>query len=121
MLISPKFSICMLFYTMACFNVTYRYVFFSKWRLIRPVEINQYDIKMATNYDITMGNDVVRDAHYEITVGNDVDRDIHCDVTMSNDIAICTYHGITMHNDNTMNCFYYIFSALCLIVLFYYG
>ncbi len=35
------------------FYVIYRYVF-SKWRSIRPVEINQYDIKMPTHYDITM-------------------------------------------------------------------
>ncbi len=88
------------------FYVIYRYVF-SKWRLIRPVEINQYDITMATHYDITMGNDVA--------------RDIHCDVTVRNDIAMCTYHCITMHNDIAMNLLYYIFSSLCLNVLFYYG
>ncbi len=35
----------------------------------------------------------------------------HCDITMSNDVAMCTY---------AMNIFYYIFSALCLIVLFYF-
>ncbi len=69
---------------------------FSEWRSIRPVEIHQYDITMATHYDITMGNDIVRDTHCEITMGN-VSRDIHFDVTMSNDIAMCTYHGITMH------------------------
>ncbi len=98
----------------------YRYVF-SDWKSIRPVEINQYDITMATHYDITMGNDVATDAHCEITKGNDVARDIHCDITMSNDVAICTYHGITMHNDIAMNLFYYVFFALCLIVIFYYG
>ncbi len=43
-----------------------------------------------THYDITMGNDVARDAHCNITMGNDNVRDIHCDVTMSNDIAMCT-------------------------------
>ncbi len=59
---------------MACFYVIYRYVF-SKWRSIRPLEINQYDITMATP-DITMGNDVARDSH--------------CDVTISNGIAMCT-------------------------------
>ncbi len=80
------------------------------------MEINQYDITMTTHYDITMGNDTVRDAYCEITMG----IDIHCDVTMSNDIAMCTYHGITMHNGIAMNIFYYVFSALCLIVLFYY-
>ncbi len=72
---------------------------------------------MANHYDITMGNDVARDVHCEITMGNNVARDIHCDVTMSNDIAVCTYHGITMHNDVAMNLFYYVFSALCLIIL----
>ncbi len=40
----------------------------------------------ATHYDITMGNDIARDAYLDITMGNDVTRDIHCDVTMSNDI-----------------------------------
>ncbi len=80
----------------------YRYVI-SKWRSIRLVEINQYDITMATHYDITMGNDVARDMHCEITMGIDVARNIHCDVIMSNDVAMCTYHGITMHNDVTMN------------------
>ncbi len=38
------------------------------------VEINQYDITMATHYDITMGNDIDRDAYCEITMGNDIDR-----------------------------------------------
>ncbi len=65
--------------------------------------------------------DVARNAHCEITMGNDVARDIHYDVTMSNEVAIGTYHGITMHNDIAMNIFYYVLSALCLIVLFYYG
>ncbi len=49
-----------------------------KWRSIRPLEINQYDITMAIHYDITMGNDVARDAHCEMTIGNDVAIDIHC-------------------------------------------
>ncbi len=69
---------------------------------------------MANHYDITMDNDITRDAHCEITIGNDVARDIHCDITMSNDIAMCTYHGIIMH-DVSMNLFYYVFSALYLI------
>ncbi len=30
-----------------------------------------------THYDITMGNDIARDAHYDITMGHDVARDIH--------------------------------------------
>ncbi len=77
---------------------------------------------MVTYYDITMGN-VARDAHCEITMGNNVARYVPCDITMSNDIddiAMYTYHGITMHNDVAMNILYYVFSALCLIVLFYY-
>ncbi len=61
---------------MVCFYVIYRYVF-SAWRSIRTVEINQYDLTMASHYDIAMGNGV--------------------------------------------NLFYYVFSALYLIVLFYYG
>ncbi len=91
---------------MACFYVIYRYVI-SKWRIIKPVEINQYDITMATHYDTTMGNDIARDVHCEITMANNVTRDIHCDVTMHNDIAV--------------NLFYYVFSDLHLIVLLYYG
>ncbi len=99
-------AIPILFHTMAYFYVAYRYVI-SEWRSIRPVKINQYNITMAT--------------HCEITMGNDVARDSHCDVTMSNDITMCTYQGITMHNDVVTNIFHYVFSALCLIVLFYYG
>ncbi len=75
---------------MACFYVIYRYVF-SEWRSISPMEINQYDIMMATHYDITMGNYIVMNTHCEIIIGNDVNRDIHCDVTMCNDVAMCTY------------------------------
>ncbi len=71
-----------------------------------PVEINQYDITMATHYDITMGNAIARDAHCEITMGNDIARDINCDVKMSNDIAMCTYHGITMHNEPFLLCIF---------------
>ncbi len=72
---------------------------------------------MVTHYDITMGNDIARDAHCEITMGNDIARDIHCDVTMSNDIAMFTYHGVTMHNDVAINLFYYVFSALYLFMI----
>ncbi len=86
-------------------------------RLIRPVEINQYHITMSTHYDITMGNDVTSDVHCEIKMGNDIARDFHFEVTMSNEVAICTYHGITMYNDVAMNLFYYVFSALCLIMI----
>ncbi len=84
------------------------------------MEINQAsgdNITMAIYYDITMGNDVTRDVHCETKMGNDVARDIHCDVTMSNDIDMCTYHGITMHNDIAMKLFYYVFSALCLVMI----
>ncbi len=70
-----------LFHTIACFYVIYRYVF-SKWRSIRPVEINQCDITMATHCDIQMGNVIARDAHREITMGN-VARDIHCNATIN--------------------------------------
>ncbi len=33
---------------------------------------------------------------------------------------MATHYGITMHNDVAMNLFFYVFSALSLIVLFYY-
>ncbi len=46
---------------------------------------------MATIYNITIGNDIARDAPCEIAMGNDVARDIHCDITMSNDIASCVH------------------------------
>ncbi len=55
-------------------------------------------------------------ATHDITMGNDIARDVHCEITMSNDVAMCTY-GITMHNDVAMNLFYYVFSALCLIMI----
>ncbi len=101
-------SYYILFHSMAWFYVIYRYVL-SEWRSIRPVEINQYDITIATHYGITMGND---GCLLWNTTGNDVARDIHYDVTMSNDVAMCTYHDITMHNDIAMSLFYYVFSAL---------
>ncbi len=50
---------------------------------------------------------------------NDIAMDIYYDVTMSNDVAMCTYHGITMHNDVAMNHFYYVFFALCLIMILF--
>ncbi len=54
----------------------------------------------------------------DITMGNDIDSDAHYEITMGNDIAMCTHHGITMHNDIAMNLiFYYVFSALCLIMI----
>ncbi len=63
------------------------------------MEINHYDLTMTTHYDITMVNDVARDAHCEITKGNDVGRDIHSDIILSNGIAMCTYHGTTIHKN----------------------
>ncbi len=91
----------------------YRYVF-SEWRSIRPMQISQYDITMVTHYDIIMAKNIDRDAHFE---GNDMASDIHCDVTMSNDVAMCIYRGITMHRGIAMDLFYYVFSALCLIII----
>ncbi len=84
---------------MAYVYVIYRYVV-SEWRSIRPVEINQYDIIMATHFNITMtpGNDIARD---EITKGNDVARDIHCDVTMSNDVAMFVYLKFFIRHNET--------------------
>ncbi len=43
-----------------------------------------------THCDITMGDDVARDANCNITMGNDTARDIHCEVTKSNHVAMCT-------------------------------
>ncbi len=97
-MIHLHYKLSILFHTVSYFYVIYSYVI-SEWRSIRPVEINQYDI----------------------TMGNDVSRDVHCNVTIINGVDMCIYHGITMHNDIAMNIFYYVFSALCLIVLFYYG
>ncbi len=83
----------------------------SEWRSIRPMEINQYYITMVIHCDIA------RDVHCEITIGNDVARYIYCDVTMNNAVAMCTYHRITMHNDVDVNLFYYVLSALYLIMI----
>ncbi len=71
-------------------------------------------------YDLTMGHEVARDVNCEITMSNYVARDIHYDVTISDNVAMCTYQGITIYNVIVMNLFYYVFSALCLIVLFCY-
>ncbi len=75
------------------------------------------DIARDAHCDVTMGNDIPKDIHCDVTMGNDIPKDIHCDVTMSNDFAIYTYHGITMHNNVDMNLFYYVFSALYLIMI----
>ncbi len=61
----------------------------------------------TSHYDITICNDIARDAQCDITMGNDVTRDIHCDVTMNNNNAMCAYDGITMHNDIAMNLYFY--------------
>ncbi len=87
------------------------------------MEINQYDVTMPTHYDITMGNGIARDAIVKTQwVMVNIVSNIHCDVTISNNIMMCrsTYCGITMHNDVAMNIFYLVFSAVCLIMLFYY-
>ncbi len=76
-------------------------------------EINKYDIIIATDYDITISNDIARDAHCQITMGNDVARAIHCDVTISNDFAICTYHAITMHIIMLLWTSFIMYSLLC--------
>ncbi len=55
--------------------------------------------------------------HCEIRIGNDVARGNNCDITMSNCIAMCTYYGTTMHNGIAINVFYYIVSALLLIMI----
>ncbi len=55
------------FHNMVWFYVIYRYVI-SEWISIRPVEINQYDITMATHYDITIGNDIAKDVHCKIAM-----------------------------------------------------
>ncbi len=35
--------------------------------------------------------------HYDITIGNDVVRDVHCDIIMGHDVVMGTY--VTMHTD----------------------
>ncbi len=67
-----------------------------------------------THYNITMGNDITRDAHCNITMGNDVARDIYCDTTMSNDIVMRTSQCIIM------NLFCYILLHLLKILLFHH-
>ncbi len=83
----------------------------SEWRLTRPVEINQYDITMATHYDITMG------IHSNVVTHCNVIMSGNSDVILIDDVAMCTYHHITKHNDVDVNLFYYVFSALCLIII----
>ncbi len=69
-----------------------------------------------THYDITIGNDIARDAHCNIAKGNDIDRDIHCCITIYNVIAMCRYDGITMYNDVAMNLFYHVLLQLIMRV-----
>ncbi len=85
------------------------------------MEINQasgdQSVRGARHYDITMGNDITRDAHCDIIISNDVTMDIHSDVTVSNDVAICTYHCITMHNDVAVNLLFCISMPIYVILL----
>ncbi len=67
--------------------------------------------------DITMSIDIARNASCDFTMGNNDARNIHYDATMSNDVAMCTYHDITRYIDFAVNLFYYVFSALCLIMI----
>ncbi len=64
------------------------------------MENNQADgdhsVRGATHYDITMGNDIARDAHCDITMSNDTTWDIHCDVTMLNDIAMNPFYNFLL-------------------------
>ncbi len=80
-------------HTMPCFCVIYRSTLditpvahYFLWIL----PLCTLHLCSMTHYDITMGNDVDRDAHCNITMGNDIARDIHCDVIVSNGVAICT-------------------------------
>ncbi len=77
-----------------------------------------WSITMATHYDITMGNDIARDALCEISMGNDGVRDTHCDVTMNNDVAMCC---ISWHH-NALCCCYepFLLCILCSDALMYY-
>ncbi len=71
-------------------------IVFCKWRSIRPVEINQYEITMSTHYDITMGNNVAKDVHCEITIGNDIAKDIYCNVTMTREISLHKHNSCVL-------------------------
>ncbi len=82
------------------------------------MEINQYDITIATHYEITMVNSIARGILYEIMMG-DIFA-IHCDVTMSNNVIMLTCQCITLHNDVSVILFYYELSAVCLMVSFCY-
>ncbi len=53
--------------------------------------------------------------HYDITIGNDVVKDIHCDIIMGHDVAIGTYHYVTMHTDVARTLIYVL---LCPIMIF---
>ncbi len=64
-----------------------------------------------THYDITMGDDVARDANCNITIGIDVPIPNHCDITISNHIAMCTsqslmvLYEILIYNKNSIHNF----------------
>ncbi len=70
-----------------------------------------------THYDITIGNDIARDAHCDITMGNSVARGIHYDITISNDVAKCSY--IPIHNHVAVNLFHFVLRCLLTILLFH--
>ncbi len=71
---------------MACFGVIYISLISDgdypyAHYFLRMLSLSTLLLCFITHYDITMGNDITRDAHCTITMGNDFARDIHCDVT----------------------------------------
>ncbi len=76
-----------------------------------PIPCAYYFYVPCSHYDITMGNDIARDAHCNITMGNDIARDAHCNITMGNDIVTDIHCDVSMSNDVVMH------ASQCIIML----
>ncbi len=89
----------------------------SEW----TVEINQYNVtmplRMASQWVMTLLEMPIVISQWVMLLL----RTSILDLTKINNVVIYGSQGITMHNAIDMNIFYYVFSALCLIMLFYYG
>ncbi len=69
-------------------------------------------MRVATYYDITVCDDVVRGDHWDITMGYDLIRDL------DSDAVYITNHVITILNDVVMNLFYCVlFAYLCYFIM----
>ncbi len=72
-----------------------------------------------THYDITIGNDFVRDVYYDIIMGSFYVQNIYCDIIMGHDIIMGAYNDVTMNIIVAKTLLYQV--SLCLIIIFLFS